>query len=236
MNPIALNLQEINKRINDACTSSHRELKSVKLLAVSKTQPAQAVREAFLAGQTAFGENYLQEAIEKIEGLKEFRSQIEWHLIGPLQSNKTRPASENFDWVQSVDRQKIAERLSEQRPKHLDPLKVCVQINISGEDSKSGISPDEAVDLCIKVAKLPNLSLRGLMTIPEPGAKNMTLKSMKDMFELIKSNLHKENLAPDFDTLSLGMSDDLEDAIAAGSTMVRIGTAIFGKRQTKNPL
>lgn len=233
MSQIANNLQAIIKRINHACMIASREPSSVKLLAVSKTQPAQAVKEAFLSGQKQFGENYLQEAVEKIESLKEFRSQIEWHLIGPLQSNKTRPAAESFDWVQSVDRLKIAERLSDQRPENLNPLNVCVQINISGEESKSGVQPNEALELCTLVSKLPRLNLRGLMAIPEPAANNMSLKAMKDMFISIQSKLKAQNLAPDFDTLSLGMSDDLEEAIAAGSTMVRIGTAIFGKRDPK---
>jgi pyridoxal phosphate enzyme (YggS family) len=233
MSHIAQNLQEILGRINHAVTKARRDSGSVKLLAVSKTQPTQSIRDAISAGQKDFGENYLQEAIEKISDLQEFRSDITWHLIGPLQSNKTRPAAESFDWVQSVDREKIALRLSEQRPDALKPLNVCVQINISGEATKSGITPDLALALCEQVARLPKLSLRGLMAIPEPGAQNMTLAAMKELFESIKAKLSSEKLAPNFDTLSLGMSDDLEEAIAAGSTMVRIGTAIFGKRQQK---
>ena len=233
MSHVAQNLREILARINEACLKANRNPGDVKLLAVSKTQPSQAIRDAISEGQRDFGENYLQEAIEKINELQEFRSNITWHLIGPLQSNKTRPAAENFDWVQSVDREKIAQRLSEQRPELLNPLNVCVQINISGEASKSGITPEQALELCEIVARLPKLSLRGLMAIPEPGANNMSLNSMHQLFDNIKFALSKNGLAPDFDTLSLGMSDDLEEAILAGSTMVRIGTAIFGKRQYK---
>lgn len=233
MSHIAQNLREILARINDACLKANRNSGAVKLLAVSKTQPSQAIRDAISVGQREFGENYLQEAIEKINELQEFRSEITWHLIGPLQSNKTRPAAENFDWVQSVDREKIAQRLSEQRPESLKPLNVCVQINISGESSKSGVSPEDALMLCEIVARLPKLNLRGLMAIPEPGANNMSLSSMRQLFDNIKLSLSEKALAPNFDTLSLGMSDDLEEAIAAGSTMVRIGTAIFGKRQYK---
>lgn len=233
MSHVAQNLREILARINGACLKANRNPGDVKLLAVSKTQPSQAIRDAISEGQRDFGENYLQEAIEKINELQEFRSDIAWHLIGPLQSNKTRPAAENFDWVQSVDREKIAQRLSEQRPDSLKPLNVCVQINISGEASKSGITPEEALELCEIVARLPKLNLRGLMAIPEPGANNMSLNSMHQLFDNIKFALLKNGLAPDFDTLSLGMSDDLEEAIAAGSTMVRVGTAIFGKRQYK---
>lgn len=233
MSHIAQNLREILARINNACLKANRNSGAVKLLAVSKTQPSQAIRDAISEGQREFGENYLQEAIEKINELQEFRSQITWHLIGPLQSNKTRPAAENFDWVQSIDREKIAQRLSEQRPDSLKSLNVCVQINISGEASKSGVAPEDALKLCEIVARLPKLNLRGLMAIPEPGANNMSLSSMHQLFDNIKHSLSEKALAPDFDTLSLGMSDDLEEAIAAGSTMVRIGTAIFGKRQYK---
>ena len=233
MSQVTANLMLVKQRLELAALAAKREPEDIQLLAVSKTFPAIAVEEAMHAGQTAFGENYVQEGVEKILQLAKLRPWLEWHFIGPLQSNKTRPAAENFDWVQSVDREKIAQRLSEQRPDSLKPLNVCVQINISGESSKSGVSPEDAFMLCEIVARLPKLNLRGLMAIPEPGANNMSLSSMRQLFDNIKLSLSEKALAPNFDTLSLGMSDDLEEAIAAGSTMVRIGTAIFGNRQYK---
>ncbi|MDR7299174.1 pyridoxal phosphate enzyme (YggS family) [Pelomonas aquatica] len=197
----------------------------MQLLAVSKTFPAAAVREAFDAGARAFGENYVQEGLAKVEALVDLRGRIEWHLIGPLQSNKTRPVAEQFDWVHSVDRLKIAERLAEQRPHSLPPLNICLQVNISGEASKSGLAPADVAALAHQVAALPRLRLRGLMAVPEPGPGALAQhQAMAALFETLKA----EGLA--VDTLSLGMSADLEDAILAGSTMVRVGSAIFGAR------
>ena len=190
-------------------------------MAVSKTQSADRIREAFDAGQKAFGENYVQEAVQKMEGLP---PSLEWHLIGPLQSNKTRIAAERFAWVQTVASEKIARRLSEQRPASLPPLNVLIQVNVSGEASKSGLELDEVEDLARAIAALPRLRLRGLMAIPEPGAERSRYASVKKVFEKLKSRFG-------FDTLSMGMSDDLEVALAEGSTMVRIGTAIFGPRK-----
>ena len=233
---IADRLLQVKNRIDQACTLASRASSSVILLAVSKTHDAQAVQQAYNAGQRHFGENYIQEAIEKITHLKSYRQQITWHLIGPLQSNKTKLAAENFDWIQSIDRLKIAQRLSDQRPENLPPLNVCIQVNISEEDSKSGISADAVSELCTEVAQLPRINLHGLMTIPEPGSASSSLITMNQLFKKIQGQLHQYNLAPQFDTLSMGMSDDLEQAIAAGSTMVRIGTAIFGTRPIKQSI
>ena len=200
----------------------------VTLLAVSKTFAAGAVREAFAAGQRGFGENYVQEALAKIEVLADLRPAIEWHLIGPLQSNKTRAVAEAFDWVHSVDRLKIAERLAAQRPADRAPLQVCLQVNVSGETSKSGIAPDELPVLARAVATLPRLRLRGLMSIPEPaGDFEAQRRPHRRLRELLEA-LNREGLA--LDTLSMGMSADLEAAIAEGATLVRVGTAIFGGR------
>ena len=210
---IADNLQAVRARISRA--------PGVTLLAVSKSQSADRIREAFAAGQKAFGENYVQEAVQKMEGLP---PSLEWHLIGPLQSNKTRIAAERFAWIQTVASEKIARRLSEQRPAHLPPLNVLIQVNVSGEASKSGLELDEVEDLARAIAALPRLRLRGLMAIPEPGAERSRYASVKKVFEKLKSRFG-------FDTLSMGMSDDLEVALAEGSTMVRIGTAIFGPRK-----
>jgi hypothetical protein len=183
------------------------------------------VREAFAAGARAFGENYVQEGLAKVEELADLRRQVEWHLIGPLQSNKTKPVAEVFDWVHSVDRLKIAQRLSEQRPADLPPLNICLQVNVSAEASKSGLLPDEVAALAHQVTTLPRLKLRGLMAIPEPGPGALAPhRAMVALFESLKA----EGLA--LDTLSLGMSADLEDAIQAGSTLVRVGSAIFGAR------
>jgi len=190
-------------------------------LAVSKTQSADRIREAFAAGQKAFGENYVQEAVQKMEGLP---PSLEWHLIGPLQSNKTRIAAERFAWVQTVASEKIARRLSEQRPASLPPLNVLIQVNVSGEASKSGVELDQVADLARAIATLPRLQLRGLMAIPEPGADRSRYASVKKAFEQLKGRFG-------FDTLSMGMSDDLDVALAEGSTMVRVGTAIFGPRK-----
>ena len=222
---ISDSLQATKNRIDAACAASGREPGSVRLLVVSKTFPAAAVREAHAAGARAFGENYVQEGLAKIGELIDLRSQLEWHLIGPLQSNKTRPVAEQFDWVHSVDRLKIAERLSEQRPAELPPLDVCLQVNISAEPSKSGLLPADVPALAAQVAALPRLRLRGLMAIPEPGPG---ARAQHQAMAALFAGLQAGGLP--VDTLSLGMSADLEDAIAAGSTMVRVGTAIFGAR------
>jgi pyridoxal phosphate enzyme (YggS family) len=201
---------------------------SVTLLAVSKTFPAVTVREAFEAGQRRFGENYVQEAVDKIAELADLRAQIEWHLIGPLQSNKSRLVAEQFDWVHTVDRLKIAQRLNEQRPPHLPPLQVCVQVNTSGEASKSGVEPDQALALAQAVSQLPRLRLRGVMALPAPSSdasdQHQSLQKVRSVFDELR------NQGLTLDTLSMGMSGDLEAAIEQGSTMVRIGSAIFGQR------
>jgi len=230
MNPIAENLLEINGRIQRACEIAKRSKKDVSLVAVSKTHSAEMVRSAYEAGQLAFGENYVQEGVDKIEVLQDIRQRLTWHFIGPIQSNKTRFIAESFDWVQSIDRLKIAQRLSEQRPRELTNLNICLQVNISGESSKSGVSPKEALLTCLDLVELPNLSLRGLMAIPEPGASLQSMKEFYQLFIEIQKHLKKHQFKTPFDTLSIGMSDDLEQSIQAGSTMVRIGTAIFGAR------
>jgi pyridoxal phosphate enzyme (YggS family) len=203
-------------------------VQSVTLLAVTKTFGPQAVRDALAAGQHAFGENYVQEALEKIESLADVRERLEWHLIGPLQSNKTRVVAEHFDWVHTIDRLKLAERLSAQRPEQLPPLQVCLQVNISGEASKSGIAPEDALALAEAVCRLPRLRLRGLMAIPEPegdfGAQRVPHRALARL--LFDLNAAGQVL----DTLSMGMSADLEAAIAEGATIVRVGSAIFGER------
>lgn len=224
---IAEQLAECQNRIAQACEQASRSIASVLLIAVSKTHPAQSVEAALKAGQRHFGENYVQECIEKINLLNSHRAEIIWHFIGPLQSNKTKLIAEQVDWVQSIDRLKIAQRLSSQRPTHLPPLQVLVQVNISGESTKSGVQPSETLQLCQEILGLPNLQLRGLMAIPEPGVGSTSLKELHTLFETIQSELGNYK---HFDTLSMGMSDDLELAIESGSTMVRIGTAIFGKR------
>ena len=198
----------------------------MQLLAVSKTWPAASVREAVAAGQRAFGENYVQEAVAKAAELGD--PGLEWHFIGPLQSNKTRQVAENFAWVHSVERLKIAERLAAQRPPGLPPLQVCIQVNISGEASKSGCSPDELANLAHAVAALPGLRLRGLMAIPEPGDDSRQQRSRFALLRELRDRLGAEGLK--LDTLSMGMSHDLEAAILEGATIVRIGTAIFGER------
>ena len=228
MSSIVDNLQQVHQRIEAACTAARRPVQSVTLLAVSKTMPADAVRDAHAAGQRAFGENYVQEAVEKITALAELRSQLEWHLIGPLQSNKTRIVAEHFDWVHSVDRLKVAERLSQQRPEHLPPLQVCLQVNVSGEASKSGAAPADVGGLAHAVAALPRLRLRGLMSIPEPAADEAAQRRPHRELHGLWQSLRDQGLA--LDTLSMGMSADLEAAIAEGATMVRVGTAIFGAR------
>jgi pyridoxal phosphate enzyme (YggS family) len=221
-------LQQVGQRIALACAAAQRPVQSVTLLAVSKTFAADAVREAHAAGQRAFGENYVQEALAKIEALASLRPAIEWHLIGPLQSNKTREVALSFDWVHSVDRLKVAERLSAQRPPGLAPLNVCLQVNVGAEASKSGVAPAELSALAHAVAALPRLHLRGLMSIPEPAGDPAAQRAPHRQLRELLAGLRREGLA--LDTLSMGMSADLEAAIAEGSTMVRVGTAIFGTR------
>ncbi|MDP2134450.1 MAG: YggS family pyridoxal phosphate-dependent enzyme [Sulfuritalea sp.] len=227
MTSIAANLQAVRARIAAACAAAGRPADSVHLLAVSKTWPAASVRQAVAAGQRAFGENYVQEALDKIAELA--AAGIDWHFIGPLQANKTRPVAENFSWVHSVDRLRIAERLAAQRPPHLPPLQVCLQVNVSGEASKSGCMPDQALALATTIAALPQLRLRGLMAIPQP---TLDVERQRRQFALLRTTFQQIRQAADLDldTLSMGMSDDLEAAIAEGATVVRIGTAIFGQR------
>ena len=228
MATIASNIQQVRQQMAQACLAAGRPEQSVTLLVVSKTFGPEAVRAAFEVGERHFGENYVQEALEKIAALADLRSQITWHLIGPLQSNKTRVVAENFDWVHSVDRLKIAERLSAQRPAHLPPLQVCLQVNISQEPQKHGFLPDEVPQAARDVARLPHLRLRGLMSIPEPSpdsaSQGVPHQALKSLFD----HLRQEGLP--LDTLSMGMSADLAPAIAQGSTMVRVGSAIFGVR------
>ncbi len=228
MATIADNIQQVQERIMQACTRAGRDVRSVTLLVVGKTFPASAIREAMSAGMRRFGENYVQEALEKIHELAEYREQLEWHLIGPLQSNKTRVVAEHFDWVHSIDRLKIAMRLSEQRPPHLPPLQACLQVNISNEASKSGLAPAEVLEVAQAVARLPGLKLRGLMAIPEPAgdleAQRAPHRALRELLEA----LNAQGLA--LDTLSMGMTADIDAAILEGATIVRVGTAIFGSR------
>lgn len=228
MSDIAHQLHTVRQRIADAARAAGRTSDSVRLLAVSKTFPADDVRVAYAAGQRAFGENYVQEGIDKIEALDDLRASIEWHFIGPLQSNKTRQVSCAFDWVHSVDRLRIATRLSEQRPAHLPPLNICVQVNISGEDSKSGVAPEEAIDLMKAVAALPRLKLRGLMAVPAAAEGIDAQRAPHHALHALLEAAMDAGLQ--VDTLSAGMSADLEAAIFEGATLVRIGTAIFGHR------
>ena len=226
MTTIPANLQAVNARIYAACAVAGRNPASVRLLAVSKTWPAAAVAEAADAGQTAFGESYVQEAVAKIGALA--GRGLEWHFIGPIQSNKTRAIAEHFAWVHGVDRLKVAERLAAQRPAHLPPLQVCVEVNVSGEASKAGVVPAQAGELCRAVAALPGLRLRGLMAIPEPTADAALTRARFAAVRALRDRLADAGLA--LDTLSMGMSADLEAAIMAGATIVRVGTAIFGTR------
>ena len=228
MTMIAANLHLVRERIVTACTVADRDPVGVQLLAVSKTFPAEAVREALSAGQTAFGENYVQEGVAKIAALSDVRPHLVWHCIGPLQSNKTRVVAEHFDWVHSVDRLKIAERLSMQRPEGLPPLQVCLQVSVDGGANKSGVSADEALALAQAVAPLPRLRLRGLMAIPEPTADLDAQRALFLRAAAVFDQIRGAGI--ELDTLSLGMSADLEAAVAAGSTLVRVGTAIFGPR------
>ena len=226
MSTIQTRLLAVRARIDAACQAANRDSQAVTLLAVSKTFGPEAVREAYAAGQTAFGENYIQEAVEKITALRDLP--LQWHCIGPIQSNKTRLVAEHFDWVHTVDRLKIAQRLSEQRPAHLPPLQLCLQVNVDGGDNKSGVPPQEALALAKEVAALPNVRLRGVMSIPEPAPDFIAALASLTAVRAVFDELNAEGLA--LDTLSIGMSADLEAAIHAGSTMVRVGSAIFGGR------
>ncbi|WP_432697250.1 YggS family pyridoxal phosphate-dependent enzyme [Marinobacterium sp. YM272] len=219
----------VNQQIDSACAQAGRPRDSVQLLAVSKTRSADEVRSAVNQGLTHFGENYLQEALDKIEALSDLA--LEWHFIGPIQSNKTRPIAEHFDWVHSVDRLKIGQRLSDQRPDGKPPLNICLQVNISREESKSGCSPDEAPALARALGELPGIRLRGLMAIPaatdDPDTQHRAFADLRRLLDAIRVDL------PELDTLSMGMSADLVPAIEEGATIVRVGTALFGPRAAK---
>jgi len=236
MNSIVVKLMEVRERIELAALAAKREPEEIELLAVSKTFPAASVEEAMHAGQTAFGENYVQEGVEKILQLAKLRPWLVWHFIGPLQSNKTREVAEHFDWVQSIDRLKIAERLSSQRGEFPDlaELQICVQVNVSEEETKSGVPLADVEILCDAIAKLPHVTLRGLMAIPAPsedlGDQREAFARVRECFKQIQAAHFSDPGYLFFDTLSMGMSDDLEAAITEGSTMIRVGTAIFGKR------
>jgi pyridoxal phosphate enzyme (YggS family) len=230
MTTIGVNLESVRKRIDAACRAAGREPGAVRLLAVSKGQGAEALAQAVAAGQTAFGENYIQEALSKMALLQHLP--IEWHCIGPIQSNKTRSVAESFSWVHSVDRLKTAQRLSEQRPAHLPDLQVCLQVNIDGGASKGGVAPQETLALAQQVAALPRLTLRGLMTIPEPAEDYAQACSVHERTRALFEDLRSSGLT--LDTLSMGMSGDLEAAVQSGSTLVRVGSAIFGARPGKS--
>lgn len=217
------NLANVEQQIKKACQSANRPVEQVTLLAVSKTKPSHLVELAYQAGQRQFGESYIQEAVEKIDKLRHL-SDISWHFIGPIQSNKTKYIASHFSWVHSVDRLKIAQRLNEQRADQDTPLNVCLQVNISEESAKSGVSINTLAELAHSVSQLPHLRLRGLMAIPEKNANKQSFVKMQQLF------LHYQKLYPTIDTLSMGMSADLTPAIEAGSTLVRIGSAIFGER------
>jgi pyridoxal phosphate enzyme (YggS family) len=224
------NLHAVQARIAAACVASARSANSVQLLAVSKTFSADDVRQVAACGQRDFGENYIQEGVDKITALQDSQPALVWHCIGPMQSNKTKLVAEHFDWAHTVDRLKIAQRLSDQRPAHLAPLNVCLQVNIDGGETKSGIAPADVLALAAEVGKLPRVVLRGLMTIPDPvegfDAQVAVHAKARALFDEVKATLN----LPQFDTLSMGMTGDLEAAVQAGSTMVRVGTAIFGGR------
>ncbi|HMT57448.1 MAG TPA: YggS family pyridoxal phosphate-dependent enzyme [Ottowia sp.] len=231
MTTIAAKLQHVRARIATACQQAGRNVQDVTLLAVSKTFGPEAVRAAAAAGQRDFGENYIQEGVDKIAALADLRDQLRWHCIGPIQSNKTRLVAEQFDWAHGVDRLKTAERLSAQRPPGLPPLNLCLQVNIDGGPTKSGVAPAEALALALAVAALPGLRLRGLMTIPDPAPDFEAARAVHESARALFDLLNAAGLG--LDTLSMGMSDDLEAAVAAGSTMVRVGSAIFGTRAVK---
>ncbi|MFA6120384.1 MAG: YggS family pyridoxal phosphate-dependent enzyme [Sideroxydans sp.] len=226
MTAILSNLQATREAVAQAAFEAHRAVADVHLLAVSKTFPAEAVREAYQGGQRAFGENYLQEALDKMTQLQDLS--LEWHFIGPIQSNKTRPIAEHFAWVHGVDRLKVAQRLSEQRPADLPPLNICLQVNVSGEESKSGVAIDEAAQLAQEISQLPHLKLRGLMSIPAPASDESEQRVAFAKMRRLVERLNGQGLS--LDTLSMGMSHDFPAAIKEGATIVRIGTAIFGAR------
>ncbi|MDP1976553.1 YggS family pyridoxal phosphate-dependent enzyme [Undibacterium sp.] len=230
MSSISDNLQAVTADIRAAALANGRDPQQLRLLAVSKTFPADAVIEAAEAGQHCFGENYLQEALEKMQEVqaKKPQLQLEWHFIGPIQSNKTRPIAEHFAWVHSVDREKIAQRLSEQRPAEMPALNICLQVNVSGEASKSGVLPEEALVLAKKIAVLPGLQLRGLMAVPEASHDEQVQRKAFRQLKQLSDAIQAAGIT--LDTLSMGMSADMHAAIAEGSTMLRIGTAIFGNR------
>jgi pyridoxal phosphate enzyme (YggS family) len=234
MSTIAQNLQAVEETIEVAAKAAGRPREAVRLLAVSKTFPPESVLEAMEAGQRAFGENYLQEAVDKIAAVARLAPGVplEWHFIGPIQSNKTRPIAAHFQWVHTVDRLKVAQRLSEQRPAGSEPLNICLQVNISGEESKSGMSAAELPELARQIASLPNLRLRGLMAIPEPehdeARQRAPFARLRELFE----GLRRDGL--ELDTLSMGMSADMAAAVAEGATIVRVGSAIFGARHYPN--
>ncbi len=237
MTTIEVNLQHVRSRIEAACERAGRDVNAVTLLAVSKTFDVDDVLKAYEAGQTAFGENYVQEGVEKVLALEELDrvagvpSGVQWHCIGPVQSNKTRLVAAHFQWVQSVDRVKIAQRLNDQRPEHLPPLQVCLQVNTDGGLNKSGVDADELYELAAAVHDMPRLTLRGLMSIPEPAPDFETQRGLFLRAKVLFDSLNDRGYG--LDTLSMGMSDDLEAAISAGSTMVRIGRAVFGHRPRK---
>jgi pyridoxal phosphate enzyme (YggS family) len=230
MSTIAGNLQAVEATIQAACEAANRPRSTLQLLAVSKTFPAEAVLEAIAVGQRAFGENYVQEGVDKIAAVAKARPDLmlEWHFIGPIQSNKTRPIATSFQWVHTVERLKIAQRLSEQRPPELGPLDICLQVNISGEATKSGAKPEELLDLAKAVAQLPNLRLRGLMAIPEPQAAPALQRAPFARLRALAQDITRAGIH--LDTLSMGMSGDLQSAVLEGATIVRIGSAIFGAR------
>ncbi|MCW5601172.1 YggS family pyridoxal phosphate-dependent enzyme [Nitrosomonas sp.] len=231
MTTIATRLQTVKSRIAEAARDAGRSPDDILLLAASKTNPPEKLREAWEAGQTVFGENYLQEGLIKIRALSDLP--IEWHFIGPIQSNKTKPIAENFSWVHSIDREKIATRLSSARPESLPPLQVCVQVNVSGEVTKSGVDPEQAVELAAFVSQLPRLKLRGLMAVPELTSATALQREQFQVMRAIFEELKRDGF--DVDTLSMGMSEDMDIAIAEGATIVRVGTAIFGPRRYAIP-
>jgi pyridoxal phosphate enzyme (YggS family) len=232
INSIAERLSEVRSSISQACLHCHRDVNEVTLVAVSKTKPSAAIASAIAAGQLHFGENYVQEAVQKIQYFAN-EKQLTWHFIGPIQSNKTRDIAEYFTWVHSVDRSKIAQRLNQQRPTNMPPLNVLIQVNIDDESSKAGVAPAQVAELAAEINQLPHLKLRGLMAIPQPShdplQQAQSLAAMQRLFLALKSQYSE------LDTLSMGMSDDLDSAIAHGATMVRIGTAIFGPRDSYEP-
>lgn len=233
MTTIASKLQSVYAQISDACQKCGRQPTEVALLAVSKTFPAEAVREAALAGQRAFGENYIQEAVDKMAAVRAMADvpALQWHCIGPIQSNKTRLVAEHFDWAHTVDRDKIAQRLNDQRPDGLAPLQVCIQVNVDGGVSKSGCSPDEAVALARVIAGMPRLCLRGVMSIPDPQADDAAMLAVHRQVVAVFARIrHSVPGLAQWDTISLGMTADMHTAIAAGSTLVRVGSGIFGAR------